>query len=101
MQATLDPEKTKYWASDQERNRVNSTVELEEVDQLKINEEYFHEVRPQMFVIHRNAVENSKSLEEIYAEYRKLRKPPAFIYFSPNWLFPSRIKSARETGLIS
>ena len=101
LQETLDPEKTKYWATDQERNRVNSTVELEEVDQLKINEEYFHEVRPQMFVIHRNALESSKSLEEIRAEYRKLRKPPAFVYFSPNRLFPSSIECSRERGLIS
>ena len=37
---------TKYWTTDQERDYVNKTVELEELDQLKINEEYFQEVRP-------------------------------------------------------
>ena len=92
---------TKYWTTDQERDYVNKTVELEELDQLKTNEEYFQEVRPQMFLIHRNALENSRSKEEIMKEYRKLRKPPAFIYFSKNSLTPSSIKSCRDRGLIS
>ena len=101
LKERLDPWIEENLANDNaKRAQVQRMIETEELEQLRINEEYFHEVKANMFEIHRKDVENGRSKEQSWEDYKKLKKPPAYLFISPGRMYPSEIENCRRTGLI-
>ena len=84
LKETLDPWIKEHWVeNNKQREIIIRKANIHEEEQLRLNEEYFNEVRDKMFEIHRNDVENHRSVAESYNDYSKLRKPPAFQSMRP------------------